>query len=71
MRGSTARQLSMLSAISPDELVPATHPIRRIWPMVELALESLGAHLRCYVCGRGSALDPPEHLLTGCRQMAV
>jgi transposase len=41
MRGSTARQLSMLSAVTPDELVPASHPIRRIRPMVELALDSL------------------------------
>ena len=37
MRGSAIRQLSMLSATTPDELVPAVHPIRRIRPMVELA----------------------------------
>jgi hypothetical protein len=41
MRGSTVRQLSMLSAVSPDELVPARHPIRRIRPVVDLALSSL------------------------------
>ena len=41
MRGSTVRQLSMLSPVTPDELVPALHPIRRVRPMVDHALESL------------------------------
>ena len=41
MRGSTVRQLSMLSAVTPDELVPAEHPIRRVRPMVDLALDRL------------------------------
>ena len=41
MRGSAVRQLSMLSAVTPDELVPLAHPIRRVRPMIDLALDSL------------------------------
>jgi hypothetical protein len=43
MRGSTVRQLSMLSAVTPDELVPSEHPIRRVRPVVDLALGSLAS----------------------------
>ena len=38
-RGKAARQATMLTAITPDALVPQGHPIRRIKPMVHRALE--------------------------------
>ena len=42
MRGKAARQAMMLTAATPDALVPQDHPIRRIKPMVDRAL-ALGA----------------------------
>ena len=41
MRGKAARQATMLTAITPDALVPQGHPIRRIKPMVDKALAQL------------------------------
>src|SRR5262252_1360167 len=43
LRVPTVRQLSMLSADTPDELVSIERPIRRIRPLVELTLASLTA----------------------------
>jgi len=71
MRGSTMRQLSMLSAITPDELVPAQHPIRRIRPMVDLALASLESTFDKMYAAEGRPSIPPEHLLKGCLLMAL
>ncbi len=41
MRGKAARQVEMLTAVTPDALVPQSHPIRRIKPMVDRALAQL------------------------------
>ena len=71
MRGSTARQLSMLSAVTPDELIPTVHPIRRIRPMVELALDSLAPTFDAMYAAEGRPSIPPEHLLKGCLLMAL
>ena len=35
MRGTAARQATMLTAVTSDVLVPKGHPIRRIKPMVD------------------------------------
>ena len=40
MRGKATRQVEMLTAVTPDALVPQQHPIRRIKPMVDKALET-------------------------------
>ena len=37
MRGDAERQTNMLLAVTPDSLVPADHPIRRIKPIVDAA----------------------------------
>ena len=71
MRGSTVRQLSMLSAVTPDELVPAVHPIRRIRPLVDQALESLAPTFDAMYATEGRPSIPPEHLLKGCLLMAL
>ncbi|MDQ6899619.1 MAG: hypothetical protein M3072_08940 [Candidatus Dormibacteraeota bacterium] len=42
MRGSTARQTTMFAVADPGDLIPTQHPIRRIRPFVESALEQLG-----------------------------
>ena len=41
MRGLAARQATMLTAVTPDALVPRHHPSRRIKPMVDQALAQL------------------------------
>src|SRR6266536_3143305 len=71
MRGSTMRQLSMLSAVTPDELVPVEHPIRRVRPMVDLALGSLAATFDAMYAEDGRPSIPPEYLLKGCLLMAL
>jgi len=71
MRGSTQRQLSMLSAVTPDDLVPALHPIRRVRPMVDQALKSLAPTFDAMYATEGRPSIPPEHLLKGCLLMAL
>ena len=41
MRGNAARQVEMLTAVTPDALIPQGHPMRRIKPMVARALAQL------------------------------
>jgi hypothetical protein len=43
MRGSTTEQVEILSALTPGELVPRDHPIRRIKVIVDAALAELHA----------------------------
>jgi hypothetical protein len=38
MRGTSDRQLSILSSLSTEDLIPADHPIRRIRVVVEAVL---------------------------------
>ena len=38
MRGTPERQLSMLSSLSTEDLIPADHPIRRIRVVVDEVL---------------------------------
>lgn len=63
MRGDRDQQLNMLLGITPDELIPADHPIREIKVIVEPALTKLSPVFdQMYArVGRGSI--PPEHLL--------
>jgi transposase len=63
MRGEAERQSLMLFGVTPDQLVPADHPIRRIKAIVEPALAALSATFaRMYASG-GRPSIPPEHLL--------
>ena len=41
MRGRTARQVTMLT-VTPDELIPTAHPMRRVKPLAEAALGPAG-----------------------------
>jgi hypothetical protein len=41
VRGSTARQVTMLGLVDPDQLIPAAHRIRDVKPIVEEALKEL------------------------------
>jgi transposase len=71
MRGDTAKQASMLSILTPDQLVPQGHPIRLIKPIVERALQALSSTFDSMYADGGRLSIPPEHLLKGCLLMAL
>jgi hypothetical protein len=65
MRGTTPRQAMMLTAVTPDALVPPPHPIRQIKPMVDAALAKLSPTFERMYAEDGRPSIPPEHLLKG------
>ncbi len=71
MRGKAARQVEMLTAVTPDALVPQDHPIRRIKPLVDKALAQLSPTFDRMYAANGRASIPPEHLLKACLLMAL
>ena len=71
MRGKAPRQATMLTAVTPDALVPRHHPIRRIKPMVDQALAQLSPTFDGMYAANGRASIPPEHLLKACLLMAL
>ncbi len=71
MRGTAARQATMLTAVTPDALVPQGHPIRKIKPIVEAALVKLSPLFDQMYADTGRPSIPPEHLLKGCLLIAL
>ncbi len=71
MRGKATRQVEMLTAVTPDALVPQQHPIRRIKPMVDRALAQLSPTFARMYAANGRASIPPEHLLKAGLLMAL
>jgi transposase len=63
MRGNSDRQALVFSALTPDQLVPADHPIRAIKPIAERALQSISPTLNQMYARIGRPSIPPEHLL--------
>ena len=61
----------MLTAVTPDALVPKGHPIRRIKPMVDRALAQLSSTFDRMHSDNGRASIPPEHLLKSCLLIAL
>ena len=70
MRGMAARQATMLTAVTPDALVPARHPIRQIKPIVDRALGERSPTFDLMYEEDGRPSIPPEHLLKGCLLIA-
>jgi transposase len=70
MRGSTARQVTMLGLVDSDQLIPADHPIRDVKPIVEEALKELEPVFASVYSEVGRRSIPPEHLLKACLLMA-
>ena len=66
MRGTAARQATMLTAVTPDILVPQGHPIRQIKPIVDAALAQMSPTFERIYAQVGRPSIPPEHLLKGC-----
>ena len=65
MRGEATRQAKMMLAITPDQLIPADHPIRAIKAIVDTALAELSPVFNEIYARTGRPSIPPEHLLKG------
>jgi transposase len=71
MRGKVENQSFMLCSLTPDQLVPQDHPIRRIKPMVDQALKELSPVFNKMYEDIGRPSIPPEHLLKASLLMAL
>ena len=63
MRGHDAQQAGMFSYLSPEERVPATHPLRPIRHAVDTALVALSSQLETLYARTGRPSIAPEKLL--------
>jgi len=71
MRGETNPQTSMVMLMSPEQVVPKTHPIRRIKTLADEALKELSPVFDEMYAKDGRASIPPEQLLKGALLMAL
>lgn len=71
MRGKAEQQAMILSAVTPDQLVPLDHPIRQVKPIVDRALVELSPTFNQMYARVGRPSIPPEHLLKGCLLIAL
>ena len=71
MRGKADTQVTMLSLVTANDLVPEDHPIREIKPMVDKALAELSPTFTWMYAETGRPSIPPEHLLKACLLMAL
>jgi len=71
MRGAPDPQLAMLMSLSPEELIPAGHPIRRIRRVVDDVLVELDGEFEAMYSTRGRRSVPPEALLKATVLMAL
>ncbi len=71
MRGTADSQVTMLSLITADQLVPEDHPIRQIKPIVDNALRELSSTFTRMYAETGRPSIPPEHLLKACLLIAL
>lgn len=71
MRGPREHQSNMLLGVTPEDLVPASHPIRRIREIADAALSELSATFTAMYATNGRHSVPPEHLLKSTLLMAL
>lgn len=71
MRGNADTQVTMLSLVTADQLVPEDHPIRQIKPIVDNALRELSPTFTRMYAETGRPSIPPEHLLKACLLIAL
>ena len=71
MRGKRNTQVTMLSLVTANDLVPVDHPIREIKPMVDKALAELSPTFTRMYAGTGRPSIPPERLLKACILIAL
>jgi transposase len=70
MRGEPERQLAMLTTLSPEDLIPADHPIRGIRKVVEVVLDEIDGELGAMYAPTGRPSVPAEQLLKATVLMA-
>lgn len=63
--------MAMLVSLSPDELIPADHPIRRIRKVVDVVLSELDGEFDAMYAATGRRSVPPEQLLKATVLMAM
>ncbi len=63
MRGDDIQQGAMFSYLSPEQRVPADHPLRSIRPMVDTILKRLSPLFDTLYAEHGRPSIPPERLL--------
>lgn len=63
MRGADERSDFLFSYLSPEERVPAEHPLRPIRQMTEAALARLSTRFETMYSDMGRPSIPPEQLL--------
>jgi len=71
VRGVPERQLAMLTTLSPEELIPPDHPIRRIRKVVDDVLAGLDGEFAAMYARAGRPSVPPEQLLKATVLMAL
>src|SRR5882672_10395206 len=71
MRGADDKQFSMVCLMSPESVVPAKHPIRRIKAMADQALRELSPTFDAMYSAKGRPSVPPERLLKATVLMAL
>ena len=71
MRGKADTQVTILTLITADQLVPEDHPIRQIKPIVDKALIELSPTFNRMYAETGRPSIPPEHLLKACLLIAL
>jgi len=71
MRGKADSQITMLSLVTTNDMVPKDHPIREIKPMVDKALAELSPTFTRMYAETGRPSIPPERLLKACLLIAL
>jgi transposase len=71
MRGMPERQMAILTTLSPGDLIPSDHPIRRIRVVVDAVLDELDGEFDGMYASSGRPSVPPEQLLKATVLMAM
>ena len=70
MRGETERQATLMLGLTPERFVPRDHPLRRIKPLVDSALDRMSPLFDEVYAAGGRPSIPPEQLLKSSLLMA-
>lgn len=71
MRGKTDGQQAIFTVVTPAQVVPADHPIRKIKELADLELEKLSPVFDKMYSEEGRPSVPPETLLKSCLLIAL
>lgn len=63
MRGDDQHSDALFSYLSPEQRVPADHPLRPIRRMTDAALRRMSSQFGCLYASTGRPSVPPEQLL--------